>query len=502
MLLLGLLAFLFSLALTPAVRSVGMHFGLVDEPSGGRKIHRTPVPRLGGAALLLSVLAAGGVCIVFSLPAASELSEALVYLKPLSPAVFVIFLVGLADDVFGLRAWHKLLGQVLAAVLAFSSGLRVSGFAGIEWTGTATETWWSLAATTVWLVACANAFNLIDGLDGLAAGLGLLAASTVMLAAILSGDSTMAIAIAPILGCLIGFLVYNFHPATIFLGDSGSLMTGFVLGSFAIIWSQKSATLLGMAAPLITLSLPLIDVCLAILRRFLRRQPIFSPDRGHIHHRLLDQGWSVRRTVLCLYGASALAAGFSLVYSRMMWADVPSAVGSVLVVLYPICVFVGIRHLGYREFDVLAQVLSGGALRTMIGSQLRLRDLEDALRRAQSREDFACAVVSAARQLRINAGKAHVGESDISFGTSEGETRAADRWELLVTLSADDFVILERNWGDARGDSEVLPFAEALRKVYYTQFSRQRSRAEEDHGERLPLGVERKVGALSAEVSG
>ena len=149
--------------------------------------------------------------------------------------------------------------------------------------------------TILWLVGCSNAFNLIDGLDGLATGVGLFATATAFLSALLTGNIALAIVTAPLLGALLGFLPYNFSPASIFMGDCGSLTVGFLLGCFGVIWSQKSATLLGMTAPLIALAIPLLDTALAIARRFLRRQPVFGADRGHIHHRLLARGFTPRR---------------------------------------------------------------------------------------------------------------------------------------------------------------------------------------------------------------
>ena len=174
-------------------------------------------------------------------------------------------------------------------------GVRILSIAGAP-----TEAWWNIPLTILWLLACMNAFNLVDGLDGLAAGVGLFATLTVFAAAMMQHNMVLAVATFPLAGAMLAFLCYNFNPATIFLGDSGALLIGFLLGCYAAIWSNKSATLLGMTAPLMALSIPLLDVALAIVRRFLRRQPIFTADRGHIHHRLLDRGFTPRRVVLVL----------------------------------------------------------------------------------------------------------------------------------------------------------------------------------------------------------
>src|SRR5207248_2457378 len=166
-----------------------------------------------------------------------------------------------------------------AACLAYWAGVHVLGVGGFS-----THGWWSLPLTIMWLVGCSNAFNLIDGMDGLATGVGLFASFTMLAAALVQNNAPLALASAPLVGALLAFLRYNFNPASIFLGDSGSLTIGFVLGCFGAIWSQKSATLLGMTAPVMALSVPLLDTGIAVVRRFIRRQPIFSPDRNHVHH--------------------------------------------------------------------------------------------------------------------------------------------------------------------------------------------------------------------------
>ena len=187
----------------------------------------------------------------------------------------MIFATGIIDDLFGLKPWQKLIGQFGGATLAYFAGIRVLIVVGV-----ATQDWWSYPATILWLLVCTNAFNLVDGMDGLAGGIGLFSTLTIFIASLVHQSPALALATVPLAGCLLGFLCYNFNPATIFLGDSGSLSIGFLLGCFGIIWTQKSATLLGMTAPLMALSIPLLDTCLCIVRRALKRQPIFSPDRG------------------------------------------------------------------------------------------------------------------------------------------------------------------------------------------------------------------------------
>src|SRR5208337_5346983 len=178
--------------------------------------------------------------------------------RSLLPAAVIIFLTGLLDDLRGLSAWQKLGGQFIAATVAVWSGVQITSIAWHQF-----PSWFAIPLTVVWLVGCTNALNLIDGVDGLAAGVGLLVTTITLIAALLGHNIGMAIAIVPLVGALLGFLRFNFNPASIFLGDSGSLFIGFLLGCYSVLWSQKSATILGMTAPLIALSIPLLDTGLA-----------------------------------------------------------------------------------------------------------------------------------------------------------------------------------------------------------------------------------------------
>src|SRR5436190_1256969 len=231
--------------------------------------------------------------------------------------------------------------------------------------------WWSLPLTLLWLVGCANAFNLIDGVDGLATGLGLFATLTMVIAALLRGNLALAVAMAPLAGALLGFLRYNFNPASIFLGDSGSLLVGFLLGSYGVLWCQKSATLLAMTAPLMALAIPILDVCLSIARRFLSREPIFGADRGHIHHRLLDRGLSPRRVALLLYavgGLSALLAVLQSLAQNRLSIAIPALFCA------STCIFV--RSLRYVEFKAARKVFLSGAVRRLLGAEIDLQNMK------------------------------------------------------------------------------------------------------------------------------
>ena len=298
LLALSITALLAALTLTPLCRDIFLHFGIVDLPDRKRKFHTKPVPRVGGIAVFAAYLLAFLVLLLSPLSGGAIVGGHVSVIWSLLPPVVLVFLIGLVDDLAGLKPWQKLAGQIAAAIWVFAEGARIGSVSG--WP---VHFWVSAVLTVLWLVACANAINLIDGLDGLATGVGLFGAVTIFIAALLQGNFQLALATVPLVGALIGFLVYNFSPASIFLGDCGSLTIGFLLGCFGVVWGQKSTTVLGMIAPAMALAIPILDTSLAIVRRLLRRQPIFSPDRGHIHHRLLDRGLTPRRAVLLIYAA-------------------------------------------------------------------------------------------------------------------------------------------------------------------------------------------------------
>lgn len=334
---LALVSALSSLLLTPLVRNVFRRWNLLDRP-GHRKVHAEPIPRVGGVSIALAYLIAYAALIAAGLKGGHVVWSARADIWRLLPAAAAIFALGLADDLFSLKPWHKLLGQLAAAALAVYADVHLTSFAGYPISSP-----WDHLLTIGWLLLCTNAVNLIDGIDGLATGVGLFATVTTLIAALLQGNIDLALATAPLAGALLGFLRYNFNPATIFLGDCGSLTIGFLLGCFGILWSQKATTILGMTAPLMALAIPLLDTGLAIARRFVRRQPIFSADRGHIHHRLLDRGLTPRRAALVLYACCALGAICSI-------AVMNASMSGFVIIIFCAATWIGVQHLGYIEF--------------------------------------------------------------------------------------------------------------------------------------------------------
>ncbi|MFZ0592920.1 MAG: MraY family glycosyltransferase [Bryobacteraceae bacterium] len=379
---LGVLAFAVSLVMTPLVRDVFLRMGVVDMPDQERKLHGSNIPRVGGIAIFLAYTIAYSVLALTPARGNELFGQAFAGKWWLFSAVAVVFLTGLLDDLLTLRPKQKLLGQIIAAVLVWYGGIEINPFPNTHF-----GPWLSLPLTIAWLIGCTNAFNLIDGLDGLAAGAGLCATLTVIAAAFLTHNAGLALLAIPLAGSLLAFLCFNFNPASIFLGDCGSLTIGFLLGCLGVIWSQKITTLIGLSAPLMAISLPLLDTSIAIARRVLRSRPIFSPDRGHIHHRLLDRGNSVRKTALLLYAACSIAAGLSL-----LQLSSHGLFGVLVILLFGSLVCFGIQHLGYIEFRVASRLLQKRVMFRMIDDEMKLQQLENRL--AEADEDEALDLIS------------------------------------------------------------------------------------------------------------
>jgi UDP-GlcNAc:undecaprenyl-phosphate GlcNAc-1-phosphate transferase len=366
---LGVLAFLISLILTPLVRDIFLKMGVVDVPDGERKLHWKSIPRVGGIAIFISYVVGYAALTLVVKPGTLAPSYSIDGSVWLFAGATVIFATGLLDDLLTLRPKQKLLGQVIAATLVWFGGIEINLFLDIPAAHLI-----SYPVTVFWLVACSNAFNLIDGLDGLAAGAGFFATVTIIVAAVLGHNLPLALVAVPLAGSLLAFLCFNFNPASVFLGDCGSLTIGFLLGCFGLMWSQKITTVLGLSAPLMAVSLPLIDTSIAIARRLLRNRPIFSPDRGHIHHRLLDRGNSPKRSALLLYGGCIIAGAFSLSQQLLQ-----SSFGGFVLFAFCISVIVAVNFLGYIEFAVARQIFSRKLMFRIIDDEIKIQQMDNAL---------------------------------------------------------------------------------------------------------------------------
>ena len=340
-----------SFVLTRCVRGWATARGWVSVPDSNRHLHVTPLPRLGGVALSLAFFAALLFhCLVqhfvYHLSFGLSLRPAL----PIFLGSLVILLLGIWDDIHGLGPYPKILVQSVAGLILFAGGLRFFHFAAIF--GNQDLKWFvDLPLTILWVLAITNAFNLIDGIDGLAAGSGLFATFAVFVVALVNHRSMAAFLAIALSGAILGFLHYNFNPATIFLGDSGSLFIGFMLSALALQSAEKAPTMLAVAIPVVSFGLPILETILSVLRRIISGRHVFSADQEHIHHMLLARGLSQRQVVIILYGVSAIFGLFSL----FLLGPSNGFIGIAFVVLGS-GVWLGVQRLGYLEFGELRRV--------------------------------------------------------------------------------------------------------------------------------------------------
>lgn len=307
-------ALVVGLIATPIVRGYAQGQGLLDQP-GGRKVHRVAIPRLGGVAMAIAFGAGVGVALLLSpnLDAVGGLRPNRVAAILVGVAILVV--VGVIDDVRGMRALVKLVFQVVAAVVAFGLGLSVDRL-HLPWTIVELGIL-SLPITVLWIVAVINAINLIDGLDGLAAGVVLTALGAFGLLAAVDGvDPTLPL-IAATAGAAVGFLAYNLHPATIIMGDTGSMFLGFVVAAIATSLTQDGVHPVHPWVPMVALGVPIVDTAWAIVRRTARGEPFFVADSAHVHHQLLRRGLSQRDAMLILTAASAGLAVIAVLLAQV-----------------------------------------------------------------------------------------------------------------------------------------------------------------------------------------
>lgn len=330
-------AFLIALAaaygLTPAVKVLANRIGALDKP-GERKIHTRSLPLLGGVAIYAGFCLA----VLFTLGARN------LQIRGILLGATLIVLLGMVDDFRPLPARLKLLGQVLiAAVVVIPFGVRIewltNPMSGMVYLGRL-----GIPLTIVWFVAVINTVNLSDGLDGLAAGISSIAAATLFLIAWKAGQGQVLILTAALAGGALGFLRYNFSPAKIFMGDSGSMFLGFVLAAVAVQGAMKSAATIALAVPILALGVPVFDTSFAIIRRFLNGRPIYEADRDHLHHRLLQMGLNQRQAVLFIYTVS-LYLGFA----AYILSELDGAAAALVLAVVGCTVWFGAKLMGILE---------------------------------------------------------------------------------------------------------------------------------------------------------
>jgi len=383
-----ILSMLCGTILTPLVRRLAHRYGALDHARSSRKIHGKPIPRLGGIAIVVAFYTPLVALLIFQTEVGHLFLAEREHVIGLFVGGLAIAALGLYDDLRGANAWKKFLVQFAVAGLLYRLGFRIDAIANPLGEPIALG-WASLPFTMLWFVGVINALNLIDGLDGLAGGVALVAVITTFLVALQRTHPLMMLFSSALAGAIIGFLFYNFNPASIFMGDTGSMFLGFALAATAIQTNQKSTTVVAVLIPAIALGLPIMDTLLAIGRRAMRGRPLFQADKEHIHHRLMAAGLSHRQAVLVLYGLCVVlgAAALILTYAS-------SGQSALLLIVLALVALVFLRSLGYMRFDRV----SGAAVDRKRNRALRgaLRPLGRRLRQARATDEMWPIVVEAA----------------------------------------------------------------------------------------------------------
>lgn len=437
--------------LTPLVRRLAYRFGALDHARSSRKIHGHPIPRLGGIAIVVAfyvpliglLLFHGGVGLLF-------LSER-DHVIGLFAGGLIIALLGLYDDLRGANAWKKFAVQFLVAGLLFKLGFRFDLLAN-PFGDPISLGWANLPFTVLWIVGVINAMNLIDGLDGLAGGVALVAVITTFLVSLQRGHPLMMLFSSALAGSIVGFLFYNFNPASIFMGDTGSMFLGFVLATTTMQTNQKASTTVAVLIPCIALGLPIMDTLLAIGRRAMRGRPLFQADKEHIHHKLMDRGFSHRQAVLVLYGFCILLGAAALV---LTYAS--SGQTALLVVVLMLVAFVFLRSLGYVRFDQMVAV--GADRKRNLAMRAALQPLGRRLKQLRAADEMWPLVIEAGKALGANRVDLRIdllgateaaSTATYSHGSDDEGAISPFRFEFVVPGSKTAERLLVLGWGDGR----------------------------------------------------
>ncbi len=311
-------AFLLAFLSTPLVKKLAKKIGAIDIPKDKRRMHTDSVPLIGGLAIFLGFLASTVLFAEIDIKIIAILSGAL-----------IMVVLGVFDDKYALGAKFKLMIQIIAAAIPVIAGVRIERIilpflksGGIEFG------WLAYPITILWIVALTNAVNLIDGLDGLAAGVSAIASFSMFLIALMQGNYVIAVMSAALVGACCGFLPYNFSPASIFMGDTGSTFLGFVMASLSVLGLFKIHAIISFAVPFIAFGIPIFDTSFAIFRRLKEHRPIMSPDRGHLHHRLVDMGFSHKQAVLIIYAICIILGAVAVLsFKSKLLASVIAVLG-------------------------------------------------------------------------------------------------------------------------------------------------------------------------------
>ncbi len=414
-----LIATFASLTITPLVRRMCQRFKFLDVPADLRRVHRTAVPRLGGIGVYLAVIIAlSTLPFVDNLLTQSLRNYVPELLRALIPATLVLCL-GVYDDLRGVNATVKFIALGLIATMFYAMGGRIELLAVPLFGTVYLPPVVGFIVTIVWLVGIANAFNLIDGVDGLASGAALFSSMVILLVS-LAGENPLMIVVSLVLcGALAGFLRYNFNPASIFLGDSGALFVGFMLAALSVQGTQKATTAVAVITPILAFGFPVVDTGMTMARRLVSGKPLFQGDSEHIHHMLLARGWSQRHVVLVLYAVCAVFGLLAAIFTKTS-----SPVTGLVLFVIVVAVVVAVGHLRYHEVDEIKAGVrrTVGDRRVRLANNIRIRraslamskasnlhELFEAIRVMLEFEEFAYANIQIGE-----AGRAEVNEQAIN----------------------------------------------------------------------------------------
>lgn len=315
-------AFVIAFIVTPLARMLALKVGALDVPKSERKIHKNPMPYFGGIAIYVAIMA----CMFVFLPHDKTNMSIMI-------GASLLVLVGIVDDMYDMPAKLKLAFQIIAAIIVVMGGVRIYFItnpfhdAGFSFLNTL-----SIPVTIIWIVGVTNTINLIDGLDGLAAGVSGIAALSLLLTAFTKGYDFIIIQCAIVAGASLGFLPHNFNPAKIFMGDTGSMLLGYMLSIVAILGSVKSVAAITLIVPIFAIGIPILDTFFAIMRRLINKKPIMEADKEHLHHQLMKKGLNQKQTVLVLYAIS-IFLGLTAVFISNVSTDIGILTGIVVALI-------------------------------------------------------------------------------------------------------------------------------------------------------------------------
>ncbi len=432
-----------AVVLTLIVRGIGRAAGVMDKPDGFRKVNPRQLPRLGGVAIFFAVFGAMAGAAAFSGPGVIRDYLFTRDFLTLFLGAAGAMIVGLLDDIYSVRARYKLILLTLVAAGVYFGGHRITELTnplgGSFELGLA-----GFVVTVFWFLACMNAVNLIDGLDGLASGVAFFAVATLLVTGFTINQTSGVLLSVALLGALVGFLYFNFYPASIFLGDSGSYLLGFLIAFIGSSTAQKSNTVVALLIPIIALGVPIFDSTLAILRRWAKRLPISAADRQHIHHRLLDMGLSHRQAVLALYLGCVILAAFALTM------NVTKGAASLWVLLGLGAFFVLVMNtLGRIELELLRERFFGLMDSGRRDGEIRKAGFEavERFRRAADLPALWDVLHTVAERLELDSVEVTLRSGGEPYAWTRpndpAESPPDATWRAAITLKTDDLL-----WGE------------------------------------------------------